>query len=144
LVTKLVILVSDSLLFSKDPMTRLHHCNTHYHIDPPVDINPLILERYKTGKVLALCARQEMVKRIDTLMNTDDFYPNIHLVAYGWWDAKDMGLVDKDEPNDLQLHELLSYDAVAIICRSRIHQAFLPLMREVEDFLICESSPPEI
>jgi len=121
-------------------MTRLFQCNTHYGIDPPMDINPLILEKYQRSRVLVLCAREQQCQRIYKLMQDVEFYPDMHLVAYGWWEAEKMGLVDMDE---LCYKEVASYDAVIVLNRNRIHPLFAPLLEEVEELLECKLLLPE-
>ena len=103
-------------------MTKLHYCNTTYTTDPPTDINPLILQLYQEGILLALCARSSMIKRIDNIKSSD--ISNLIITPMGWWQLVDPGFV-------------LNYDVVVIIGRDRVDTKFQPLLEKVE-FLLCK------
>lgn len=102
--------------------TRLHFCETHYSVKPPVDINPLVLELYKDKKVLAICAKQQMVDRIDKLEIP-------RLLACGWWEVEEIDLYPQGY---LDYSELFSYDVVVVIGRKRIDEKFWPLLFQLE------------
>lgn len=121
---------------------KLYYCNTVYQFNPPQDINPLILELYHNGHILALCARDGIVARINKFVQTkwyQDKYPNQILTFYGWWEAITMGLISKD--GKLIKDELNSHDAVIIIGRNRIDKMFHPLLRSVEKHLRTPTKP---
>lgn len=110
----------------------LYYCNTNYDCKPPLDLNPLILRRYPTGNILALCARDGMLHRINNNMDLWPYseYPEQSIVGVGWWEAKEFGLVDargRFEP-----HDLLSQDAVVIVGKDRIDPMFHALLEAVE------------
>lgn len=118
-------------------MAQLYYCKTHYDCEPPVDINPLITRRYPQGKILVLCARDGMVKRISKLSFAE--YPEINVAPIGWWEFKDYGLID--QYSHLISTEILDNDAVVIIGRDRIDPIFHSLLKAVE-FLFCEKLTP--
>lgn len=110
-------------------MTRLFYCHTHYDLKPPVDINPLILQRYPTETILVLCAREGMVKRIDKMKAAPDYpYPKQTILALGWWDLK----------GEISATLVLECDVVVVVGKDRIDKKFLPLLYEVEQ-LLCKS-----
>jgi len=92
-------------------MTQLHYCNTLYEYQPPIDINPLLLELYKDKKVLALCARDKMIERITARQQNvvSLFYPNQKLLPMGWWETYDLGLVNSGGSIDVGF--LFGFDA---------------------------------
>lgn len=114
-------------------MAKLYCCNTHYNTKPPIDINPLILQKYKDGRILAFCAREGTVKRIATMVSTNSFpYPNLQLSAYGWWEINKIDLLAGNQVNH---SKLVSYDAIVIINKYRIHEKYLYIVNQVENFL---------
>lgn len=115
---------------------KLYYCNTHYDCHPPVDINPLILSRHSQSKILALCAREGMVKRIskqDRLPYSQ--FPSATIHAVGWWDMQKVGLVTPQ--GYLATDQLLCYDVIVIVGRNRIDSIFSKLLKAVEGNLPC-------
>jgi len=118
-------------------MTRLFYCNTNYNAKPPVDINPLILQRYRSAHILVLCARDGMVKRIAKMTSEDSYpYPHQHVLAYGWWEAEEMGLVVNGQ---IDSKELLSYEVIVIIGKDRVPPKLSYLVDQVEQIIRCSS-----
>lgn len=106
---------------------RIFYCNTLYSVKPPVDINPLILLRYKKEKILVLCARASMIKRANqALKGTRD---RDRIDIYGWWDLRDIDFLDH-------------YDVIVIVGRDRISHEFHPLLKNIEDVLGCSQRIP--
>lgn len=106
-------------------MTKVHYCETNYSHEPPIDVNPLIWQAYPKGKILILCAREGMKKRIKSLQKE-----NIDIV--GWWELDKYNLVIY---NCLNREKLLSYTTVVIIGRNRIHEIYRKLLNLVETIL---------
>jgi hypothetical protein len=106
---------------------KLYYCNTHYTTSPPTDINPLLLQRYPNHKMLVLCAREPMIKRIDALC-----LPRV--LCVGWWDLEEAGLFER---GFLCFDELYSYDVVVIIGRDRIDNSFCSILKQIEHILKC-------
>jgi len=114
-------------------MPRLYYCNSIYKYKPIQDVNPLILQKYKDGQVLILCAREQQSKRIAKMLSSEEYpYLDQVVIAYGWWEAEKMGLVNAK--GTLDKSELCSYDAVVIISKARIDPLFYPLVESVERF----------
>ena len=67
-------------------MKRLYYCKTHYNVDPPVDINPLILEAGKDLNIFAICARESMVRRIDKMLDRTSYF---FVFPRGIWEIQD-------------------------------------------------------
>lgn len=113
-------------------MASLHYCNTNYDCKPPLDMNPLILRRYPTGSILVLCAREGIVKRItqNSQLMPYNQYPDQSIVAIGWWEAQDYGLINSQ--CHFESHDLLSQDAVVIVGKNRIDPMFHGLLKAVE------------
>ena len=109
--------------------TELFYCNTIFGVSPPSDINPLILQRYRGKKILVLCCREGQLIRLRRLQ----INPETLLLACGWWDAKEAGIVT--EEGFLNKKELLNWDVVVILCRERIQDLYLPLLLSIEDIL---------
>jgi hypothetical protein len=112
-------------------MTRLYFCNSIYTVDPINDINPLILEKYKDVSVLVIAARDQQQKRI--LERHKQLIQQGKLKVVGWWDFPMIGLWTLD--NKLDSKELIKFNAVVILDRNRIDQAFFPIVKEVLSLL---------
>jgi len=78
-----------------------------------------------------------MVKRIAKMLSAPNYpYPQQQVLAYGWWEAEDMGLVvsGKIDPK-----ELLSYEVIVIIGKDRISPKLFYLIDQVEQIVRCSS-----
>ena len=109
--------------------TKLHYCETHYHVDPPVDINPLILQAYSKRKILVLCSRQSIIDRIEKLKLKN-------VLACGWWEGEEIDLFTSGYLNET---ELSTYDVVVVIGKKRISEEFWPLKYQIENALKVDS-----
>lgn len=105
---------------------RLYYSNTIFSVSPPQDINPLILEIYRGKRILVLCCRDGQIIRLRKRESDCGAF----LAYRGWWDAQKIGIVNSDGYIDRE--QLLSWDAVVILCRDRIQDLYLPLLQSVE------------
>jgi len=94
---------------------RLYYCNTIYKTEPPSDINPLILQKYRDGRVLVLCARDGQKARIQR-------QKLIGITAFGWWDPQVQG----------KAINFSAYNAVVILDKKRIDASYQDLLEYVE------------
>lgn len=103
---------------------RLHYCTTFYPDEGcPVDISPLLYQLYRGQRLLVMCAREGMVKRLLSL--TPDQTHGCQLRALGWWD------LDPEDYGKL-LTSLMDYAAVIIVGRDRIADEYLKLAQHFE------------
>jgi hypothetical protein len=109
-------------------LPKLYYCETHYNCNPPVDINPLIIQRYNNYKILVFCPREQVLVRVCRLN-----LPN--LLAVGWWELEDIGLVKN---GFLDKEELYYNDIVVIIGKRRVDITLMPLVKQVESLLQCQ------
>lgn len=110
-------------------MTKVHTCETHYNVKPPVDINPLLLQVYgKKDKLLVLCAREGMVQRI-SMMKENDGYKGPKLEVVGVWDAIDKEIFVNGKANVALLKK---FNAVVIIGKSRAYEGYKAILDSVE------------
>lgn len=109
-------------------MPRLYYCNTIYKVDPPSDINPLILQKYKNKHILVLCAKEAQVIRINILIKNRDYVD--YITHYGWWDIENNELVN--DYGIIKTFELERYDAVVILDKRRIDPMFYKYLGQVE------------
>jgi signal recognition particle GTPase len=117
---------------------ELYYCNTHYNTFPPVDINPLLLRKYSNEKILVICARQGMIKRIDNASQVRaETYPKQSVVTCGAWELETKGLVTPQGVNRIRLSE---YDVIIVVGRTRIASQFIPQIKKIEQVL-CRSLP---
>lgn len=101
-------------------------------LDKPVDINPLILERYKFDKVLVLVARDSQQNRLKSALlegrigcyDLDPLAP-YDIDILGWWEVQESEIFSID--TGFIYAELSKYKVVIIVDKERIDQTFLPL-----------------
>jgi hypothetical protein len=109
-------------------MPKLYYCDTNYNTNPPTDINPLILQlhHHKSDNILALCARETMIKRIEKIYeNPFNFDCEANIISLGWWDLKDEAV----------LGVIFECNAVIIIGKKRIDKKYHKLLYTVENLL---------
>lgn len=102
-------------------MPVIHYCNTNYQTQPPVDINPLILQRYKSAHILVLCAREQMVSRIEEMIETNGTSIDQNICPMGWWQLS------------LQEESIDDFDVIVIVGKDRVDERFHEMMKVVED-----------
>ncbi len=110
-------------------MPRFHTCNTIYQGETITDINPLLIELYKTKKMLVFCARDGQQKRIlktpiPSTMKVD---------TVGWWELKAVDFID--DFGGFNFKKLLSYDVVIVLDPARIDESFHKPYKLVVDTL---------
>jgi hypothetical protein len=114
----------------------IHYCNTHYDISPPIDINPLILQRFSDKVILVLCARDGQVKRINNLTVRN---PDLTVIPCGWWNLQEFQIFREGKINRDVLN---TFDVIVILDRTRIHKTFMPHVEELEEILKCSLPTP--
>ena len=112
-------------------MTKLHFCNTIYSCNPPSDLNPLILDAYKDKKVLAIVAREQQGTRISQAYS--DKIKDGSLTILGWWDFPVLGLFTPQ--GQLIYKELTRFNAIVIISKDRIDEAFDPIYKALVSWI---------
>jgi hypothetical protein len=93
----------------------------------PVDIAPSILENLLGYKVLFICAREGMEKRLEDCISDNPLYQGQDFSTIGVWD------IDLDNMQKI-LHP---YDKVVIVGRSRINTAWTKEVEALEK--LCSS-----
>ena len=103
---------------------RLYYCDTNYDVSPAQDLNPLLPQLYQGRALLALCAREQQVIRLQKLVESN-LYGTCKVVALGWWELEAAG-------------KITDYNAVVIIGKNRIHPLFWHALEKVKD--VCSHS----
>lgn len=101
-------------------MPTIHYCNTNYNTSPPTDINPLLLQRYKASHILVLCAREQMVDRINEMIGLRETPTDQNICPIGWWD------LDSEETS------IEDFDVVIIVGKTRIDERFHEMLKVIE------------
>jgi hypothetical protein len=110
-------------------MPRLYTCCTTYQGETITDINPLLIELYKTKTMLVFCARDKQQERI---LKTP-IPPTMKLDVVGWWELKAVGFID--DFGGFNFKKLLAYNAIVILDPKRIDDSFLGPYKVVMDTL---------
>ena len=98
---------------------RLYTCNTIYEANPPIDINPLVLEANKNVPILILCNTYEEIKRILSFTAQSRFV-SCDILCYTWDESVLMGLARSVE-NSLQLcsEEVDNWEVILVVNPSK-------------------------
>jgi hypothetical protein len=108
---------------------RFHYCNTNYDVDPPLDINILLLQLYKDSKLLVLVSRENQKERLLDYLEECLIEHKNDITVAGWWELEEVDLIQQKKMN---IHELFKYKAIIIISRDRIDPQFAPQLKAFE------------
>ena len=114
-------------------MSKLYFCETHYNSKPPIDINPLILQRYKNNNICALCAREGTKIRINKLRNLG-LIPNVKGI-YGIWELKYEDFLL--ENGCLKDYIKNMYDVFVVIGKNRVYKEYSFLLKKITNAIKC-------
>ena len=105
-------------------MPRLHYCDTNYNLEPPLDINPLILQLYEGEDLLVICARKGMEIRINHLLETDEMYSKCRVKVKGIW--------IEDTVATFTRGYLTMFKGIVIVGKTRIYEDYLSILTFIE------------
>lgn len=95
------------MLYSNPPV--VFYCNTHYDLDPPIDLNPLVVQAFENKAILVIAARDRQISRVS------DSLANNQTTVCGWWNLDEIITTPDD---------IYQYDIVVILNQDRIHKVY--------------------
>lgn len=104
------------------------YCETDYNAYPPTDIDWFTLQQLRDKKMLIICSRKGMAKRLRKLLNEN---PHIKAELVPVWEFHKLTTNGK-----LDLDKIYSNDVCVIVGKDRIHEVYKPLFDIVERCLI--------
>ena len=115
-------------------MTKLHYCKTNYTTKPPLDVNPLLLQKYRDKNLLIIASKEQQYDRLLEYIRECPIDHNCKVFVSSWWDLEgDLGLLTTT--GEISAKPLLYFDGVVIIGRERVDSRFEPLALEIERIL---------
>jgi hypothetical protein len=113
-------------------MTKLHYCKTNYNLTPPLDINPLLLQKYKDKNLLIIVSKEQQEDRLLRYLSECPIDHGCKVFVSSWWDLEgDFGLSLIGETS---LNPLAGFDGIVIVGRERVDAKFEQLVLMVESF----------
>lgn len=116
-------------------MSKLYFCNTHYNVRPPVDINPLILQRYnrQDDKICVICTKEGSKIRINKL-RSQGLIPQVKGI-YGIWEIKYEDFLNSDGTLKSYIKNL--YNVFVVINQERIYKEYSYLLSKITRSIQC-------
>ena len=116
-------------------MSKLYFCESHYNVKPPIDINPLILQRYngKQDNICIICTREGAKIRINKLRNLGVLS---HVKGvYGIWEIRYEDFLLEDGSLKPYIKNL--YNVFVVIGRNRAYKEYSYLLNKIINAVQC-------